>query len=526
MATIQDIEKGDTTSERTGTARAILVEAVLLGVLADTALRNASEGLGWTVWVLSLALAALSVAWRRGLTVSREQLAWLATAVACATAYAWRDAEELLAFNVLGTLVALAMFSMSAAGLPVASILVARIRDVIAGGLFTIRDIIAGAPMLALLDAEPLKLRAVRGAASWTILRAVLLTAPVALVFILLLSRADPVFASVFKLPQIDVEVLVSHVFLIGAFTWWSAGFVRGALLGVAWRAALPEKLPVRLGLAEVTTSLGAVIALFALFVVLQLRWLFGGADVVLATTGLTVAEYARRGFFELVGVTALVLPLILGTRALIDDEKVSRRHRALSLALIVLLAAIIASALMRMKLYVDYFGLTTDRLYATALIAWLGLVSLALARTVLGAWSRPFAAMTVISGFVALFTLGAINPDQLVARVNLGRTTAEQGVDYVYLSHLNGDAMPAVVSALNAAAPSASSCMAAKLIREKWVRREDTSWNLGARRGRAAVLEHLTETEAQRLCAGVPASESPTPAPSTGASVPGVPPL
>src|SRR5688572_16198658 len=110
----------DLTSERTRTARAILVEAALLGVLADTAIRNAPEGLGWTVWVLSLSLAALSVAWRRGLTVNREQLAWLATAVACAAAYAWRDAEQLLAFNVLGTLVALAMFSMSAAGLPVA----------------------------------------------------------------------------------------------------------------------------------------------------------------------------------------------------------------------------------------------------------------------------------------------------------------------------------------------------------------------------------------------------------------------
>src|SRR5688572_33134110 len=120
MATTSfDTEKGDITSERTHTARAILLEAALLGVLADTALRNASEGLGWTVWVLSLSLAALSVAWRRGLTVTREQIAWLGTAVACATAFAWRDAEELLAFNVLGTLVALAMFSMSAAGLPV-----------------------------------------------------------------------------------------------------------------------------------------------------------------------------------------------------------------------------------------------------------------------------------------------------------------------------------------------------------------------------------------------------------------------
>ena len=48
-------------------------------------------------------------------------------------------------------------------------------------------------------------------------------------------------------------------------------------------------------------TVLAALDLLFLLFVALQARWLFGGAGVIEATTGLTVSEYARRGFFELV---------------------------------------------------------------------------------------------------------------------------------------------------------------------------------------------------------------------------------
>ncbi|MGQ0539691.1 MAG: DUF4153 domain-containing protein, partial [Gemmatimonadaceae bacterium] len=277
------------TGQRTGAVRRILVVAALLGVLADVALRSAPDGLGWTLWVVALALAAVNVARRRGLSVTREQMVWLGAAAACAAAFAWRDADELGAANVLGTLVALAMFAMSAAGLPAASVLTARLRDIIAAGVYALRDIIAGAPMLVARDTELQALPALRGGAKWTALRAVLLTAPVILVFTVLLSRADPAFAAVFKLPQIDAERLLSHVLLAGVFAWLSAGWLRGALLGLARRAALPEQIPLRLGMVEVTTSLGAVIALFAVFVGLQLRWLFGGADVVLATTGLTV---------------------------------------------------------------------------------------------------------------------------------------------------------------------------------------------------------------------------------------------
>jgi hypothetical protein len=502
---IADTETGAKTREGARVARATLTEAALLGLLADGALRNAPGGLGWTLWVVALVFAALNVARRRDLSVSREQIAWLAAAVACAAFFAWHDSEELQAFNVLGTLVALAMFSMCAAGLPAASILVARVRDVIAAGVYTVRDIVFGAPVLIVSDADLLSLPAVRGGASWSALRALLITTPLVLVFVLLLSRADPVFASVFRLPNIDAEQVFAHVVVTGAFAWWSAGYIRGALLGVSRRPALPERMPVRLGIAEITTSFGAVIALFTIFVLLQLRWLFGGADVVLATTGLTVAEYARRGFFELVAVTALVLPMILATRALIEDERVIRRHRLLSLTLIVLVLAIMASAMLRMQLYIGYFGLTTDRLYATAVMVWLGLVSLAMARTVLRGWSRPFAAMTMVSAFVTLFMLNAINPDVVVARVNLGRTTSEQGVDFAYLARLSGDATPMVVQALKTAAPSATSCTAVRSLLAKWPANEDAAWNLGGRRGRDAVVRNLSAPDELRLCAGVP---------------------
>ena len=511
-ATIVERDSIDSPSERASAARRILIEAALLGVLADGVLRNAPDGLGWTLWIIALSLSALNVSRRRGVDLTIEQVSWLVAAVGCAAAFSWRDAEALRVANVFGTLVAVTLYSMCAAGLPAASIFLARLRDVIAAGVFAFRDVIAGAPVLA-WEAELHRTPAVRRGSSWSAVRAVLLAAPLVLVFGLLLSRADPVLARIFRLPQIDAELIVSHVVVAGAFAWWSAGFIRGALPGVARRPALPDELPVRLGLPEITTSLGALAALFALFVALQLRWLFGGADLVLATTGLTVAEYARRGFFELVAVAALIVPVILGSRALIVDEKVVRRHRQLSLALLVLLAPIMASAMLRMKLYVEHFGLSTDRLYAVALMAWLGVVFIAMARTVFAGWARPFAAMTVISGFATLFALNVVNPDQLVARVNVGRSSVTREIDYVYLAHLGGDAMAVVAKALTTAAPSQGACQAAQNIRERWSAKRPRAWNLGAERGRKAVANLLSEAQVARLCAGVvlpPAASAP----------------
>ena len=493
-----------TVSERThdtSSARQVLLQAVLLGLIADNALRTAGDGLGWTVWVVALAIAALLVIWQRGDRPTVEQGAWLVAAVAFATAFAWRDAEPLRQLNILATLTSLAMFAMASARAPVPSILAARVRDLATAGLYAARDAVAGAALLLFREAGLGAGISGMSAARSPALRAAVITLPVVVVFTALLSRADPMFGSIFTLPAIDLEAFVSHVFLIGLFAWLSAGWMRGALLGTSRRPRLPDGLPVRLGVVEVTTALGAVVALFTVFVALQLRWLFGGGDFVLATTGLTLAEYARRGFFELLGVAALVVPLILGTRAAIVDDATMRRHRQLSFALLALLAPIMASAMMRMQLYVTNFGLTADRLNASVFMLWLAVVLVFMALTVLRGWSRPFATMVVVSGFLTLSALNALNPDAVVARVNLERTASPRGVDYGYLARLGGDAVPVVAAALARAEPSDSACSAAKTLRRRWVGRSENAGNRGVVRGREAVMDLLTPPTVQRLC-------------------------
>src|SRR6185436_18145319 len=121
--------------------------------------------------------------------------------------------------------------------------------------------------------------------------------------------------------------------------------------------AGLPVLFTARrptLGITEVATVLGSLDALFMIFVTVQFRYLFGGDDVVQVTPDLTYAEYARRGFFELVFAVVLVIPILLAADWLLDRRtpRDTRVFRGLAGAQVALVLAVAASAFQRLRLY------------------------------------------------------------------------------------------------------------------------------------------------------------------------------
>lgn len=506
-------------SPRALVARRVLRGAVLLGILADPLLRNEPWGLGLLVWMVAFALIAVALVRQNGRPLSPESTIWLAVAVLSAAGLSWRDAAMLQFFDVLAMLTALVLLAMSIDAIPVPGLALARVRDLIRAAFGTGLDVATGVVPLLIRDAEihtaprPSDEGSVR-----RIARAVVITAPILLVFTLLLAHADPVFGSFFAFPDVDLEVVLSHVVVAGFFAWVVAGWLRRALLahpGAAGSPATP--LPLTLGATDVTLALGALNVLFAAFVVVQIGWLFGGEGLVLRTTGLSYASYARRGFVELTCVAGLLLPVLLGAQALIPaaDSRTLRFYRRLAVPLVVLLGAIMVSAGARMRLYVQYYGISTDRLYATAFMIWLAIVFVWLAFTVLRSRPRTFAAGLVVSGLGVLFTLNVLNPDALVARANLARgdavRTGAAGTDLRYVASLGGDAVTVLVSALTApdttvdtAAPG-DRCAAADTLLAHWtgergarMSRTWTQWNIARTRAIRAVRAH--EAELRRL--------------------------
>jgi hypothetical protein len=327
----------------------------------------------------------------------------------------------------------------------------AGILDYVLGGVFT----------GALTSAGPLPVSVAdivwREAVRWrwkgqalAVSRGVLLAAPLLLLFGALLVATDAVCERlVLDIFGFDLADVFSHLFLITFFAWITAGLLWAGLMArVPENFALPRPRVLSLGIVEIGIVLGLLDLLFLTFVVIQVRYLFGGAGRIAATAGLTYAEYARRGFFELVTVTALALPLLLIAQWLLRAENRAheRLFKALAGIMVGLLFVVVASALQRMYLYQQEFGLTELRLYTTVFMAWISTVLLWFVLTVLRARRDRFAFGALLTSFAGILAINVINPDALIASTNIDRMEHGKRFDAYYLS---ADPVPVLVESL-----------------------------------------------------------------------------
>jgi hypothetical protein len=453
---------------RTRQGLALLAAGLALGVTADALQRFLPERLDVALGLGALVLALLALAQTGAVALSRS-LAPLGVPLALlAVALIWRDSETLFALNLLGVVTVAVMASprLRRVGRRRAGVVdYAAAAAELAGGAA------AGAPALVLSDIDWTSLpsgdraRQARGTAI-----GLAAAAPVAAVFGGLLVEADPVFGHLVG-RAIDVELapLLSHAGAIVLWAWLTSGLLR-ALCRPADTPAATSRSGGRFGLGEVGTVLAVVDLLFLAFVAVQFRYLFGGADLVRELTGMSYAEYARRGFFELVAVATLSLPLLLLADWSLDqrDAVRVRRFRLLAGLMLLLLDVMLASALFRMRLYTAEYGLTELRFYTTAFMGWLVLVFGWFVATVLRGRRERFGTGALLAGWLMLAGLNLANPDAIIAGVNLERAAHGRPLDGDYAVGLSADALPTLRRGL-AALATPEACTAASALERRW---------------------------------------------------------
>jgi hypothetical protein len=288
------------------------------------------------------------------------------------------------------------------------------------------------------------------------VVRGLLLALPVLLLFGALLASADPIFAGglddFFQFLKIEnlpenllrlVYIVVIAYFLTGIYLHAFTTSSDEKLLGV-------EKplLPRFLGFTEATIILGSVNLLFATFVGVQFRYFFGGQrNVNLA--GYTYAEYARRGFTELVLVAFFSLLLVLALSA-IARRATSRQRTAFSVlgaVLTILVGVILVSAYQRLLLYEAAYGFTRLRTYTHVFILWLGvLLGILLLLELIGKL-RTFTLAAILVAIAFGITLNLLPMDGFIVRQNIQRAEQraeqESELDSTYLLMLSLDATP-----------------------------------------------------------------------------------
>jgi hypothetical protein len=518
--------------ERSRLASRVLTDALLLGVVGDAVLRVNGFGANMAGWSIAIVVALFTLARRRNEPIPTDAK-WLAIpAVAIALMFFLRDEEGVTVYNVLALAGTLALLASTFAPGNRLTIATAKVRDVLQSA-FSV-GISVGFGMLPLVIGDVSYRHVARGrgsAIALSALRATLIAIPLLLIFGGLFASADPVFANILSsIFQIDAEKVASHIILTGVLSWIVGGFLRAAMLADR-QPMLASMIPDRtLGLTEVSVALGSLVVLFAAFVTVQLRYFFGGDALVQATAGMSYADYARRGFFELVVVSALVLPVLLSANALLRRDKASAElvYRALAGTLVVLLGVIMYSAVARMRLYQSAYGMSTDRLYATVFMGWLAVVFAWFCATVLRGQDRRFVAGVLVSGWSTLIALNCADPAGFVARSNVARAATGKSFDVWYASRLGGDGAAALAEYLvkqpltpppNYAVPRPDSarshsarvseadssrgrtaddftarCYAARDLLQQWgpsVSSDWRTWNMGRVRARRSVAAH-----------------------------------
>lgn len=485
-------------SDRTRLGLTLLGLAVVLGVLGDQLLRVMPWGVNVVLCVAALTAAGAWLVRRHRLPASTEAAWLLLTTLLAAAAFVRRDSGALQALDLAAVAVALSLAALAAQGATI------RGRGISAYALATASSAVyswIGTPLVLFSDVQRDELSA-RG--PWRQVGAIGLGAviaiPLLLVFGGLFVSADAAFESLLTSLRLDLRNAAGHVFFTGLWGGLAAGYLRGACLGSAGVAAAGERLPSpNVRFATTATVLGALDLLFLLFVSLQARWLFGGAALVERTTGLTMAEYARRGFFELTTAAALVLPVLLVAEWATAREKREQEtsFRALATLLVLLVGVLLASALQRMLLYVRAFGLTELRLYTTAFMVWLAGVFAWFVWTVLRRARARFAFGALVQALVVLAGLHVANPDAVIARVNLARVASGARFDAVYVARdLSADAVPVLLDALPRLGDPERREVARRLL-VRWTgraRRDWRSWNWSEARARSLVRARATE--------------------------------
>lgn len=325
-----------------------------LALLGTAIAYDALPGVNWGIWTTAASTGLAVATWRARRAASREMLMLLVLACALAFGATVTTNELFLLLIVAGTVILLATATLLAAGEPAAEI----------GALGIVRaPLVAGARAAAEAARRAAEgAEACRAGRSLPVMRGTAIAAPVVGVLALLLSQADPLLAAWRQ----DVAAAVARwSFLPRAIFFTGLGALALGAYGMALRPARPAPLaPPRpggralIGDTERLITLGAVAALFALFLGLQLSYLFGNAPARLGS-GITYAEYARRGFGEITVAATIATALIIGLDRLAAPGARACCVRIVALTLLALVHLLLDSAYHRVWLYEQAYGCT-----------------------------------------------------------------------------------------------------------------------------------------------------------------------
>lgn len=190
------------------------------------------------------------------------------------------------------------------------------------------------------------------------------------------------------------------------------------------------------------------VLFLYVVFFISQWKYYVSGFTGVLPEN-FSYAEYARQGFFELCSVSVLNLLMIIAIAFFIKRGKKGSSVilKIVSTVFCLCTLVLISTAVAKLIMYIDYYGLTQKRIYAMWLMALIGIVFILVA---LGQFLPRFKVVAVcLTVAIVMFAgLSVCNVNAMCARYNTDRYLSGdlEKLDVTAMMELGDSAIPSMV--------------------------------------------------------------------------------
>ena len=302
-----------------------------------------------------------------------------------------------------------------------------------------------------------------------------LISLPVLAVMIGELISADAAFEGLLDLLP-DFELGESICTAILGVMLAAMLYFRGVALHHAPRPTVPAKAPKCFNVLTINTILFAVSGLYLVYLASQLAYVVGGFSGILPED-FTLAEYARRGFFEMSRLCALNLTIMaLGVGLTRKEGKSPLLTRLLALFIGFVTLFLVAAASAKMIMYIRSYGLTWSRVVTEVFMLWLAITTV-LVCVWLFCGKLPYMKVSMILALALCAGLFLADVDARVAQYNIRayQSGKLQTVDVEYLDRLSMGAVP-YIEELTADADEAVA-QGAREILECYYYNKDTDW-------------------------------------------------
>lgn len=198
-----------------------------------------------------------------------------------------------------------------------------------------------------------------------------------------------------------------------------------------------------------IVSFLSAIGICYLLYLFSQLAYFFSAFKGFLPNGDITYSQYARKGFFEMCIIAVINLGIVFLSIVLAKKQngKVCHSIKAIATFIAIFTLIIITTAISKMTLYIDAYGMTVLRITTSAFMLFLAIVFIAVILRIYLNKINIVKTALIAAGCVVLI-LGTINVNAVCAEYNYKAYKAKKldSIDIEALYELGDEGIPYIV--------------------------------------------------------------------------------